>query len=104
MPVDVAMDVDRLPAAVEATAYFLIAEALTNVTKHAEARHAAVCVGVDDGVERVEVRDDGAGGASAMGGGLLGLADRVAAFAGTLEVDSPPNGGTRITASIPIPS
>ena len=104
VPVEVAMNVGRLPAAVEATAYFLIAEALTNVTKHAGARHAAVWVGIDDRVLRVEVRDDGAGGASAMGGGLLGLADRVAAFAGRLEVDSPSNGGTRITASIPIPS
>jgi signal transduction histidine kinase len=102
LPVDVAVDAGRLPPAVEATAYFLIMEALTNVTKHAAARHAAVAVRVDDGVLHVDVSDDGVGGASATGSGILGLADRVAAFGGTLEIESPPEGGTRITASIPI--
>jgi signal transduction histidine kinase len=92
----------RLPERVEVAAYYIVAEALTNVAKHAAAQHAQVTGGVADGVLRVEVRDDGVGGASAIGSGLAGLTDRVAAFAGTLKIDSPPNRGTRITAAIPL--
>jgi signal transduction histidine kinase len=105
-PLSVAIDVPdrRLPAAVEATAYFVVAEALTNVTKHARARVARVKASVDDQALYVEVRDDGVGGADANGNGLLGLHDRVAALGGTLEVTSPPQGGTRLAAAIPIPA
>jgi signal transduction histidine kinase len=84
------------------TAYFVVAEALTNVVKHARARRAAVVVRLDAGDVRVEIRDDGAGGASATGSGLVGLADRVATFAGALEIESPSGGGTCVAASIPL--
>ena len=93
---------ERLPAAVEATAYFVVAEALTNAAKHAHCEHAEVGVRVDDGWAVVEVRDDGVGGADASrtGSGLRGLADRVSALRGDLDVESPAGGGTRITARI----
>ncbi len=104
-PVPVAIDVsvERLPAPVEAGAYFVVAEALTNVAKHSSAGHAKVVARIEDGMLRVEVRDDGVGGASPDGTGLVGLADRVAVLDGRLEVDSPPGGGTRLTAAIPLP-
>ena len=96
------MSVDRLPAPVEATAYFVVAEALTNMAKHAAAGHAEVVARIEDGMLRVEVRDDGVGGASPDGTGLVGLADRLAVLDGRLEVDSPPGAGTRVTAAIPL--
>ena len=102
VPVEIDVSVDRLAAPVEATAYFVVAEALTNVAKHSSAGHAEVAARVDDGTLLVEVRDDGVGGASPNGTGLVGLADRLAALAGRLEVDSPPGGGTRLTAAIPL--
>jgi signal transduction histidine kinase len=103
-PVPVAIDVsvERLPAPVEASAYFVVAEALTNVAKHSSAEHAEVVARIEDGMLRVEVRDDGVGGASPDGSGLVGLADRVAVLDGRLEVDSPPGAGTRLTAAIPL--
>ena len=79
-----------------------MAEALTNVAKHSSAGHAEVVAQIDDGTLRVEVRDDGVGGASPDGTGLVGLADRLAVLDGRLEVDSPPGGGTRLTAAIPL--
>jgi signal transduction histidine kinase len=94
--------VDRLPAPVEATAYFVVAEALTNIAKHSSAGHAQVVARIEDGMLRVEVRDDGIGGARPDGTGLVGLADRVALLDGRLEVDSPPGGGTRLQAAIPL--
>jgi signal transduction histidine kinase len=103
LPVSVDVSVERLPAAVEATAYFIISEALTNVVKHARAAGARVSARVERGELRVEVRDDGVGGA--RGGnntGLGGLADRVSALAGRLELDSPPGGGTRVCALLPV--
>ena len=105
MPVPVENDVSvgRLPAAVEATAYFVVAEALTNVAKHAQAGRAAVTARVEDGALRVEVRDDGVGGARPDGSGLLGLADRLAVLEGRLRVESPADGGTLVAADIPIP-
>ena len=105
MPVPVANDVSvgRLAAAVEATAYFVVAETLTNVTKHAHARRAAVTARVEDGALRIQVRDDGVGGARPDGSGLLGLADRLAVRDGLLRVESPADGGTLIAADIPIP-
>jgi signal transduction histidine kinase len=104
-PVRVAIDVSvgRLPAPIEATAYFVVAEALTNVAKHAAAGHAEVAARIENGMLRVEVRDDGVGGASPAGTGLVGLADRLAVCDGRLEVDSPPGAGTRLTAMIPLP-
>jgi signal transduction histidine kinase len=103
LPVDVeAMLNDRLPAAVEAAAYFVVAESLTNVAKYAQADHAAVRVGRQDGFAVVEVSDDGVGGADpTAGSGLRGLADRLAALDGRLEVHSPPGGGTVVRANIP---
>jgi signal transduction histidine kinase len=103
VPVETAVPADRLPAAVEATAYFVIAEALTNVAKHARAVHAAVTVRVTDGALVVQVRDDGIGGARAGGTGLLGLRDRLAALDGRLRVESPADGGTLVAAHIPLP-
>jgi signal transduction histidine kinase len=103
VPVQNAVAVGRLPAAVEATAYFVVAEALTNVAKHARARGATVTARVEDGTLRVQVRDDGSGGARPDGSGLLGLADRLAALDGRLRVDSPPDGGTLVAADLPIP-
>jgi signal transduction histidine kinase len=102
VPVEVDVSADRLPAPVEATAYFVVAEALTNVAKHSSAGHAEVVARIEDGVLRVEVRDDGVGGASPDGTGLVGLADRLALLDGRLEVDSPPGGGTRLAAAIPL--
>jgi signal transduction histidine kinase len=96
--------VGRFPAAVEATAYFVAAEALTNVAKHARAGRAAVTARVEDSTYRVQVRDDGIGGARPDGSGLLGLADRLAALGGQLQVESPADGGTLIAADIPLPA
>jgi PAS domain S-box-containing protein len=90
---------ERLTPAVEATAYFTIAEALTNVAKYAQATHATVRVARENGAVVVEVADDGVGGASATtGSGLSGLADRVGACDGSLKVTSPPGKGTRVRA------
>jgi signal transduction histidine kinase len=102
VPVAATVPPDRFSAEVEATAYFLVAEALTNVAKHAHARSAEVSARVDGRVLRVEVQDDGVGGANPEGGGLLGLADRIAALDGDLKLKSPPGGGTRVTATIPL--
>jgi signal transduction histidine kinase len=102
MPVEIDVAVGRLPGAVEATAYFLVAEALTNVAKHSHADRANVSARLDRRTLQVEVRDDGAGGANADGTGLVGLKDRLAALDGTLRVESPVGGGTLIAASIPV--
>jgi signal transduction histidine kinase len=103
-PVPVRIDVpaDRLPAAIEATAYFLAAEALTNVAKHAGAAHAEVRARIGDEALKLEVRDDGVGGARLDGSGLTGLADRLDVIEGRLRVDSPPGGGTLVAAVIPL--
>jgi PAS domain S-box-containing protein len=104
LPVDSRVDVpERLPARVEAAAYFTIAEALANVVRHAEATHAEVEIAVTDGVLRFRVADDGRGGASLdAGSGLRGLTDRLAAVNGTLRVSSPPGGGTTLEATVPL--
>jgi signal transduction histidine kinase len=104
VPVEVDVTVGRLPPLVEATAYFVIAESLTNVVKHAHAEHAAVSARVDNGTLGIEVRDDGVGGARTEGSGFVGLADRLAVLGGRLGVESPVDGGTLITAAIPIPA
>src|SRR4051794_30661180 len=103
LPVSFSVPDVRLPASVEAACYFVTAEALTNVAKHANASEAKVAVTVDDQHVVVAVTDDGCGGAQALPGrGLGGLRDRVAAFGGSLEVLSPRGGGTTVHASIPL--
>jgi signal transduction histidine kinase len=103
MPVELAAIPDeRLPDGVEAAAYYLVAEALTNVAKYARASMASVRVVRENGHLIVEVSDDGIGGAdSERGSGLRGLTDRVEALDGRLELHSPPGAGTRIRAQIP---
>ena len=103
IPVEVTPVPDmRLPGPVESAAYFVVAEALTNVSKYADATHAEVTVTRANGRVVVEVRDDGVGGADpSAGSGLSGLADRVAALDGMLDVESPPGGGTVVRAEVP---
>jgi signal transduction histidine kinase len=103
MPVEISVAVGRLPAAVEVTAYFVVAEALSNVAQHARAGQAVVAARVEDATLRVQVRDDGVGGARADGSGLVGLADRLAALDGRLRVESPAHRGTLLAADIPLP-
>ena len=92
----------RLPEQVEAAAYYVVAEALANVQKHAGAHNVTVRAMTVDGDLVVEVLDDGTGGADAQGSGLRGLADRVEALGGSLRLESPPGGGTRLFARIPL--
>ena len=105
-PLPVAVDVqlpERLPEPVEAAAYYVVSESLANVVKHAGAAAAAVRVAHVDGCARVEVQDDGVGGAHLDGGsGLRGLRDRVETLAGRLEVTSPPGHGTLVFADLPV--
>ncbi len=106
LPVEIAeVPAGRLPETVEAAAYYLIAEALTNVAKYAQASAARVrIVAAGDASVLVEVSDDGVGGADpADGSGLRGLADRVEALGGSLEVASPAGAGTSLRAIIPVP-
>jgi PAS domain S-box-containing protein len=100
LPVSLSYETEaRFPSAVEAAAYFLAAEALTNVTRYANATRAEVRV---EGALTIEISDDGQGGADARAGsGLRGMADRLAALDGTLVVESPPGGGTRVRGVIP---
>ena len=104
LPVEIATALDsRLPAPVEAAAYYMVAEALANVAKYADASGASVHVARDNGYAVVEVADDGVGGADpGRGSGLRGLADRIEALDGRLHVESPPGEGTRIRAEIPV--
>jgi signal transduction histidine kinase len=91
----------RLPAPVETSAYFVVAEALTNAAKHARCSHVQVGVRVEEDALTVEVRDDGIGGATpSAGSGLRGVADRVSALGGTLELESPPGEGTTVGARL----
>ena len=93
---------ERLPAAVEAAAYYVVAEALTNVVKYAHASQAEVAVRRRNGHAVVEVRDDGVGGADPeRGSGLRGLVERIGALDGNLSLDSPAGSGTRLRAEIP---
>jgi signal transduction histidine kinase len=96
---------ERLPGPVELTAYFVACEALANVAKYARATRATVGVSHRGGIARIEVADDGVGGADETAGtGLVGLADRVAALDGTLRILSPPGQGTVVTAELPCAS
>ncbi|MFG3206637.1 PAS domain S-box protein [Streptomyces sp. NPDC048192] len=94
----------RLPAEVESNAYFVIAEALTNAVKHANASQIRISIQLKEAL-RIEVADDGIGGVSPDTGssGLTGLGDRVGAFDGVLAIDSPPGRGTSVRAEIPVP-
>jgi signal transduction histidine kinase len=104
IPVELtAMPEERLAAPVEAAAYYVVAESITNVAKYAHASSATVSIGRSNGSATVMVSDDGVGGADPdAGSGLRGLAARVEALNGHLDVDSPPGGGTRVTAEIPL--
>ena len=102
LPVQVDVPDERYPAEIEATAYFIVAEALTNVVKHSHARAAKVTASVQDGALCVEIRDDGSGGANPDGHGLVGMRDRVTTLGGRLEIDSPDGDGTRVAASLPL--
>jgi signal transduction histidine kinase len=104
VPVEIAsLPADPLPAPVEIAVYYVVGEALTNVAKYANATHATVSVEVTGSRVVVAVADDGIGGADvASGSGLRGLSDRVAALDGRLELESPPGGGTRLRAEIPL--
>jgi len=102
VPVQVDVPAERLQAEIEASAYFIMAEALTNVVKHSHAGRAEVSARVEDGTLQVEVRDDGTGGADPGGHGLVGIADRVAALGGRLEIDSPAGRGTVVAATLPL--
>jgi signal transduction histidine kinase len=103
VPVEVEIPNDRYPPSVESAAYFVVAEALTNVTKYANAAAARVTATSTEDWLILTIEDDGVGGARASAGsGLSGLYDRIAALNGTLDVDSLVGGGTRIRAEIPL--
>jgi PAS domain S-box-containing protein len=101
-PVKVDIPDDRFAAEIEASAYFIVAEALTNVMKHSHAESAEIRASVGDGMLQLEVRDDGIGGADPGGHGLVGLRDRVTALGGGLDIESPPAGGTLVAAKLPL--
>ena len=102
LPVDVEVPAERFPAEIEASAYFIVVEALTNVVKHARATRAEVTATVADGMLSVTVRDDGTGGADPYGHGLVGMHDRAAALGGRLEIDSPVGAGTLLSVTLPL--
>ena len=104
MPVELDLRLDgRLPERIEVAAYYVVSEALTNAAKHAEPSAVQVDVEATDAAIRLEVRDDGTGGADPdRGSGLVGLRDRVEAVGGRLEVTSPPGGGTSLLATMPL--
>jgi signal transduction histidine kinase len=104
VPVDIDLDVDRrLPDSVEVAAYYVVAEALTNAAKHAQASGVNVCVQVAGASLRLVIRDDGIGGAAAgNGSGLVGLIDRVEALGGRMTISSQPGSGTSLLVNIPL--
>jgi signal transduction histidine kinase len=102
LPVSVEIMPDRLPTHLETTAYFVVAEALTNAVKHADATCAHVRAAVRYGALELEIRDDGRGGADPQGGtGLVGLADRVDSIGGSINIASPRGKGTTIVVRFP---
>jgi PAS domain S-box-containing protein len=105
IPVETDVPDIRLPASIEASLYFFCSEALTNITKHAQAARAWVRLEVTADRCVLEVRDDGIGGARPQSetSGLSGLSDRLGAISGTLEITSPHSGGTVLRASVPVP-
>jgi GAF domain-containing protein len=103
IPIDVDVSLDeRLPAPIEAAAYYIASEALTNVAKHAHANVVQLIASNNDGVLTLEVRDDGIGGVDATrGSGILGLTDRAEALGGTISIASPRGGGTTLSVRLP---
>jgi signal transduction histidine kinase len=101
VPVHITPCGERLPASIEATAYFVASEAVANIVKHAHASRVNIEVSHTDGQLAIEITDDGIGGADLHGTGLRGLRDRVEALDGTLYLDSDPGHGTTITAELP---
>ncbi len=102
IPVEVSVDVPRLPEAVEVHVFYVVSEALANVAKHSNASQAWVNAAVDGGTLNVEVGDNGVGGARfSHSGGLTGLADRVATLDGELRLSSPRGGPTLIRVEVP---
>jgi signal transduction histidine kinase len=114
MPVPTALTVDatlagpagKLPAPVELAGYFVVAEALANAVKHAHPEELSIRLSRANGDLRIEVADDGVGGAetTGAGAGMRGMADRVDVLGGRLTVISPPGGGTRVVAEVPCAS
>jgi signal transduction histidine kinase len=105
LPVELDRVGRRLPEPIEAAAYYVVSEAVANVVKHSHASSIHVGLEAENGTFRVEVSDDGVGGAdAAAGSGLRGLADRVSALDGRLSVESPSGIGTRVTAELPLPA
>ena len=103
LPVEIECRNGDLPAPVEAAAYYVVSEALANVSKYAQASAVKVKIVQTDDCALVEVQDDGIGGADpTLGSGLSGLGDRVASLSGKLSIDSPPGAGTRVRAEIPL--
>ena len=93
----------RLAEPIEAAAYFVVSEALTNATKHAEASRIDVSLAPRDGALLLSIRDDGVGGAtSGQGSGLVGLRDRVEALGGTIRIESPLGAGTLLAVELPL--
>ena len=104
LPVELRVTAQRATPSVEAAIYFTVAEALTNVGKHAHATRASVTIDIAEHAITAEIADDGIGGAGTTeGSGLRGLADRLDALGGTLSIDSPPGGPTTISAQVPLP-
>jgi signal transduction histidine kinase len=105
VPVELYVRADRrLPAYVEVAAYYVASEALTNAAKHASASVVTIGLDVEDAMLRLEISDDGVGGAdSSRGSGLVGLADRIEALGGRFELTSPMGQGTALLISVPVP-
>ncbi|MET7424394.1 DUF4118 domain-containing protein [Dactylosporangium sp. NPDC005555] len=104
LPVELALDIDRrLPERIEVAAYYVVSEALTNATKHAQATVVHVDAAARDAILRLSIKDDGIGGASTgRGSGLIGLQDRIETVGGHLEIVSPAGSGTTLLVKIPI--
>jgi signal transduction histidine kinase len=102
LPVQVHVRSERFATEIEASAYFIVAEALTNVVKHANASRAEVTAAAEGDALVVQIRDDGIGGADVESDGLMGLRDRSTALGGRLTVKSPPGEGTVVTAVLPL--
>ena len=102
LPVEVNVPAQRFRPEIEASAYFIIAEALTNVVKHSHATRATITARADDRTLQIEVRDDGIGGADPGGHGLIGLRDRATALGGQFRLTSTPGSGTVVSASLPV--
>jgi signal transduction histidine kinase len=102
LPVQADLPVERFAGEIEASAYFIVAEGLTNVVKHSQASAAQVKVRARDETLYIEVGDNGIGGADPTGHGLVGMNDRVTALGGRLEVESPAGEGTRLLVTLPL--